>query len=201
MGSETLTGVDVLTTQAHPWHGIDPIVAEGRLLVFIENVPLSQIKHEVDHLSGHLKVDHPQDTSSLPPEAYGFVPRTLCGTRVSQLNSRLRGDRAPLDVFVLSERPLNVPGVLAEVNVVGGIPVRDESFVDDKLITVLHRDSAYGGIDDISAVPVHVMERISHYLIHASPTSICEVGDYFGKERAEQLLQAAMDDYRRVYSD
>lgn len=189
------------THQAHPWHAVDPTQGTTGLQVYIENPPFSPIKYEVDGITGLLKVDHPLQTSALSPAAYGFVPRTLCGQNVAQLNSRLRGDRAALDVFVLSERPLQVPGVLAEVHVIGGIPVKDETFVDDKLIAVLHRDAAYGAMRDISEMPVYALDRICHFLSHESVAGLSEVGDPFGKERANQLLTAAMKDYDHLFGE
>lgn len=186
-------------SQAHPWHGVDPEHGTDGLLVYIENTPLSATKYEVDQTTGILKVDRPQQTAVLPPAAYGFVPRTLCGPRVAQLNSRLRGDRAALDVFVLSERPLEVPGVLAEVRIVGGIPVKDETFVDDKLIAVLMKDAVFGHIADIAEVPIHTMDRICHFLAQESAVGSTEVGDPFGHERAQQLLEAGLKDYAQKY--
>ena len=64
-------------TQAHPWHGVDPVVDNNRILIYIENAPLSKMKYELDLASGILKVDHPLETTSLPPAAYGFIPRHI----------------------------------------------------------------------------------------------------------------------------
>ncbi|MGK0173191.1 MAG: inorganic pyrophosphatase [Gammaproteobacteria bacterium] len=130
--------------QAHPWHGVDPIVGDSEVLIYIENAPLAKMKYETDMAYGLLKVDRPLETSSLPPAAYGFIPRTLCDTKVAHMNSRLRGDRAALDVFLLSEKPIEVHGVLAQGRIIAGVPVKDEGFVDDKLIAVLARDAVLG---------------------------------------------------------
>ena len=43
------------------------------------------IKYEIDKVSGYLRVDRPQRTSSQPPALYGFIPRTYCGARVAKL--------------------------------------------------------------------------------------------------------------------
>lgn len=199
MLTKTQTDQEAPHLQAHPWHGVDPTSGRNGLLVYIENTPLAVIKYEVEESSGLLKVDHPQETAALPPAAYGFVPRTLCGPKVAQLNARLRGDRAALDVYVLSERRLEVPGVLAEVQVIGGIPVKDETFVDDKLIAVLYRDAVFGHMQDISEVPIYALDRICHFLAQESSVGSSEVGDPFGRERAAILLQAALDDYKQKY--
>ena len=98
---------------AHPWHGVNPRLKDGTLSVYIENVPFDVMKYEVDQASGLLRIDQPFQTAVLPPSAYGFVPMTLCGRRVAKLALRQRSDQAPMDIFVLSERPISVPGVLA----------------------------------------------------------------------------------------
>ena len=181
--------------QKHPWHGLDPQVQDYRLRVYIENVPYDEVKYEVDQDSGLLKIDQPLQTSSLPPYAYGFIPRTLCGSRVARLTNRKRGDKAPLDVFVLSERSLRTPGVIADVRLVGGIRVRDENLVDDKLLTILASDAALSGIDDIDALPIYMVERISHFLSESSLLGSCQIGDPFDRTRARGLLSAALQDY------
>ncbi|MGR8947184.1 MAG: inorganic diphosphatase [Gammaproteobacteria bacterium] len=185
--------------QAHPWHGVDPRVGDDKLLVYIENTPLSSIKYEIDEKTGILKVDRSQETAALPPAAYGFVPRSLCGSKVAQLNSRLRGDRAALDICVFSERPLCVPGVLAEVHVIGGIPVKDDTFVDDKLLAVLNKDAVYGNMRDLDELPVYMLDRVCHFLGSESLSGSTEIGDPFGRERALTLLRAALDDYESKY--
>ena len=74
---------------------------------FIEITPFDLVKYEVDKATGYLRVDRPQRTSSLPPTLYGFIPRTYCGERVGRLmRGATHGDRDPLDICVLSERPI-----------------------------------------------------------------------------------------------
>ena len=183
----------------HPWHGINPELADGRLLAFIENTQHDQMKLEVDSRSGYLKVDHPLQTSALPPYAYGFIPQTLCGRRLASLGSGTRGDQAPLDVFVLSEHPIPLPGVLAEIRIVGGIPTQDETRADDKLIGILHRDPALGEVADIDDVPIHMIERIAHFIEQTSTDHSSVVGSPFDAARAKSVLQAALADYRDRY--
>lgn len=183
----------------HPWHGINPQLAQDRLLAFIENTQHDQMKLEVDLLSGYLRVDYPLQTSALPPYAYGFIPRTLCGRRLAKLGSGTRGDQAPLDVFVLSERRIPLPGVLAEIQLVGGIPTQDETRADDKLIGILHRDPALAAIQDIDDVPIHIIERIAHFIEQTSTDRSTVVGSPFSADHARKVLEAALADYRDRY--
>src|SRR4051812_18577431 len=106
----------------HPWHGIstgkNPPV---HVNAYIEITPFDGIKYEIDKETGYLKVDRPQLTSSLPPALYGFVPRTYCADKVRALSqSAIRGDGDPLDIMVLSERPINRSEVLVPTRVIGG---------------------------------------------------------------------------------
>src|SRR5262245_51792055 len=107
----------------HPWHGLDtgrepPL----RVNAYIEITPFDLIKYEVDKPSGYLKVDRPQRTSSQPPSLYGFVPRTYCGAQIAALcPGAERGDGDPLDICVLSERPIQRAEIIVPARVVGGL--------------------------------------------------------------------------------
>src|SRR5215468_4568505 len=111
----------------HPWHGLDPGRDPPRLLLaYVEITPFDAVKYEIDKESGYLRVDRPQQTSSLPPMLYGFVPRTLCGPRVAALcPGAKRGDGDPMDICGLSERPINRAEVLLDARVVGGLRMVD----------------------------------------------------------------------------
>ena len=70
----------------HPWHGLsagnDP---PHCVQAYIEITPFDAVKYEIDKATGYLRVDHPQQTSALPPALYGFIPRTLCSPQVAAL--------------------------------------------------------------------------------------------------------------------
>jgi inorganic pyrophosphatase len=185
--------------QAHPWHGVQPDFADFELTAFIENTPFDEVKYEVDQATGWLKIDGPMPTSSLTPYAYGFVPGTLIGSRVAKLTKHRHGDHSAVDVFVISERNLQIPGVLAQVRLVGGIPVHDDLRTDDKLVCVLNNDAAFGHVEDINALPIHIVERICHFLSSSSLMQSSQVGDPYGRARARTLLLAAIEDYQDTY--
>ena len=187
--------------QAHPWHGVNPRVSDGRWMVYVENAPLDAMKFEIDAETGLMKIDQPLQMTSLPPFAYGFVPRSVCGERVARLAGQRRGDRQALDVFVLTERPLTARGVLAEVTVIGGLPMQDDTYTDIKLISVLHRDAAVGHMSDISELPVHMIDRIAHFLSTNALIDPVVVGDPFDSARAAEFLEAAFDDYAERFPD
>src|SRR5438105_1594965 len=111
----------------HPWH----VVPAGEhapdlVTAYIELVPTDTVKYEVDKASGHLKVDRPQKFSSLCPSPYGFVPQTFCGDEIGRFAGAAagrpgaRGDGDPLDICVLTERPINRGGILLTARPIGG---------------------------------------------------------------------------------
>jgi hypothetical protein len=64
----------------HPWHGLGSGEAVPHIVnVFVEITAFDLVKYEVDKLSGYLKVDRVQRTSSLEPNTswngYGFTLR------------------------------------------------------------------------------------------------------------------------------
>jgi len=149
----------------HPWHGLEvgpdpPAIVHA----FIEITPFDQVKYEADKITGYLRVDRPQRTSSLPPTLYGFIPRTYCAERVGGMSQNVRkGDGDPLDICVLSERPINRSEVILNARVIGGILMVDHGEADDKIIAVIPNDAVWGGADDIGAIPPVLVERLRHY--------------------------------------
>jgi inorganic pyrophosphatase len=70
----------------HPWHGLEIGEDSPRIVnAYIEITPFDMIKYEIDKVSGYLRVDRPQRSSSHPPALYGFIPKTYCGGRIAKL--------------------------------------------------------------------------------------------------------------------
>ncbi len=191
----------------HPWHGIalgpdPPVVVHA----YIEITPFDLVKYEIDKLTGYLRVDRPQRSSSQPPALYGFIPRTYCGQRVWALaDGAERGDGDPLDICVLSERPVTRAEVILNAKVVGGIEAIDDGEADDKIIAVLAKDNIWGGVDDVCELPVVLIERLRHYfatykMVPESPSSMV-VKETFGRSHALAVVKAAADDYEREFMD
>lgn len=189
----------------HPWHGLEvgpdpPSIVHA----YIEITPFDLIKYEVDEVTGYLRVDRPQRTSSQPPSLYGFVPRTYCGTEVSALSEKAeRGDGDPLDICVISERPITKSEVILNAKVVGGIHMIDNEEADDKIIAVLANDNVWGEITDISELPKALIERLRHYFstykILPGKESLIFVEKAYDAEHAKAVVEAAIRDYEREY--
>ena len=186
----------------HPWHGLEigpnpPDVVNA----FIEITPFDLVKYEVDKVTGYLRVDRPQRSSSLPPSLYGFIPRTYCGARVGALSTvTKKGDGDPLDICVLSERPITRSEVILTARVVGGIHMVDHGEADDKIVAVLHNDTFWGsGVKDIGDIPEVLIERLRHYfgtykLVPGKPSQV-SIESVFGHEHARLVVEAAQRDY------
>jgi inorganic pyrophosphatase len=191
----------------HPWHGLE-VGREPPLLVhaYIEITPFDTVKYEIDKKTGYLRVDRPQRTSSQPPTLYGFIPRTFCGERVGKLMPGAeRGDGDPLDICVFSERPISRSEVLLNVRVIGGLQMLDHGEADDKIVAVLENDSQWSETEDISEMPTALAERLRHYFLTykelPGETGSVSIDEIYGKEKALEVVQAAMLDYSDEYGD
>lgn len=189
----------------HPWHGLEIGPEPPRLVyAFIEITPFDVVKYEVDKTTGYLRVDRPQRTSSLPPTLYGFIPRTLSGPRVGALAATVRqGDGDPLDICVISERPIDHSEVIVPAIVVGGLRMLDGDEADDKIIGILKGDGLWGAVQDISELPEVLIERLRHYFLTYKMVP-GEQGDFsieavYGCEAAYRVVQAAIEDYDELY--
>ena len=189
----------------HPWHGISSGRETPRFInAYIEITPFDGIKYEIDKESGYLKVDRPQLTSALPPALYGFIPRTYCGEAVAKLSQHAtRGDQDPLDVCVLSERPINRSEVVVPSRVIGGFRMIDRGEADDKIIAVLDSDPYWNPIQDISELSIVVRRRLEHYFLTykllPGQAPITEIETVYGLEGAKEVILASMEDYNSVY--
>ena len=190
----------------HPWHGLEPGENAPRVVnAYIEITPFDLMKYEVDKASGYLRVDRPQRTSSQPPSLYGFIPQTYCGERVRRLAAGSeRGDGDPLDICVISERPINHSEVLLRARVVGGLKIIDRGEADDKIVAVLEGDYVWGEAHEIGDLPAALLERIEHYfstykLVPDEPPKIRLTGRY-GYAEAAAVIRAAIEDYAEKFA-
>ena len=201
-----------LKFRPHPWHGLSsgsrfPEIVQA----YIELTPTDGVKYEIDKVSGYLKVDRPQRFSNFCPALYGFVPRTYCGEQVAACTIAGappvdRGDGDPLDICVLTDRPVSRGEILLEARPVGGLRMVERSEADDKIIAVLIGDPAYGDIFDVSQVPKAVIDRLRHYFLtyktipgESGPT--ITVDPVYNATEARAVLNAARADYAARFTD
>jgi inorganic pyrophosphatase len=197
--------------QAHPWHGVTPGEDAPRVInAYVEIVPTDAVKYELDKPSGHLRVDRPQRFSSFCPTLYGFIPQTYCGDLVGQLCSErvgvpnIKGDGDPMDICVLSEKAFTHGDFFVRARPIGGLRMIDGQEADDKIISVLESDVAYGHMEELKDVPHGLVDRIKHYFLsykqlpEEAPRRV-EIPDVYGRDEAEEVIRRSLEDYRERY--
>lgn len=189
----------------HPWHGLEIGPNPPQIVhAYIEITSFDLVKYEVDKVTGYLRVDRPQRSSSQPPTLYGFIPRTYCGTGVSKLSGKVaKGDGDPLDICVISERPITKSEILLSARVIGGMLMIDNGEADDKIIAVLMKDSFWENTNDIVDLPTVLVERLRHYfstykLVPGKETATY-IDSVYNRARAMEVIQAAMQDYDEMF--
>ena len=189
----------------HPWHGLEVGANSPNIVnAYIEITPFDLVKYEIDKKTGFLKVDRPQLTSSTPPSLYGFIPRTLSAERCAKLAGLPKGDGDPLDICVLSERPINRAEVIMEVKVVGGLLMEDGGEADDKIIAVLKDDAIWNETKSVEELPAKLVERLQHYFLTykmkiGEKDSKVKIHKVYGAEHARKVVQASIADYNEKY--
>ncbi len=196
--------------QAHPWHGVTlGHEFPERVNCYIELVPTDTVKYALDKDSGHLKVDRPQLFSNTCPMPYGLVPQTLCDHRVAKRcmektgKTKIVGDGDPIDICVISERPIPHGNLFLTARVIGGLRMIDGGEADDKLIAVMKEDPGFGNWRDIADMPEAFIDRLRHYFItykqRPGYTSPCEIAEVYDVREAQHMLELAHEDYKEVF--
>jgi inorganic pyrophosphatase len=204
--------------KAHPWHGIEPgDKAPDIVTAFIEIVPSDTIKYEVDKVSGYLRIDRPQKYSNMIPTLYGFIPQTYCAEEVAEYAKKMiegdaqiktgmtvtKGDGDPLDICVLSERPVSHGDILLQAVPIGGFRMIDGGEADDKIIAVMKGDEFYMKWKDIEDCPISYVDRLKHYFLTykhlPSENAICEITHVYGREEAHEVIRRALADYQHHF--
>jgi inorganic pyrophosphatase len=205
--SEPIWRLMGLLFRAHPWHGV-AIGEEAPEVVtaFIEIVPTDTVKYEIDKTSGYLRVDRPQKFSNVCPTLYGLIPQTYCAERVAALcvertgREGIVGDGDPMDVCVLSERPITHGDLQVDAVPIGGLRMIDGDEADDKIIAVLKGDAVFGHLTDVNDLPPTLVDRLRHYFltykdVPGESHPKVEITDVYGREEALDVIRRAQEDY------
>ncbi|NOX88870.1 MAG: inorganic pyrophosphatase [Calditrichaeota bacterium] len=205
--SEPVWSLMGLLFRAHPWHGVD-IGDDAPEIVnaYIEMVPTDTVKYELDKKTGLLKVDRPQRFSSMPPMLYGFIPQTYSADHSANYCNKktgrndIKGDKDPLDICILTERPISNSNILVPAVVIGGLRMIDNNEADDKIVAYLRDDMVFRNWEDIQDVPEPLIERLKHYFltykdIPGSEKHYTEIAGIYNKEEAYEVIRRARKDY------
>jgi inorganic pyrophosphatase len=176
---------------------------------FIELVPSDSIKYELDKETGLLKLDRPQLYSSVCPAPYGFIPRTYCGKKVGDYAAKqsgragVIGDGDPLDILVISDRPILRGDILVMARPIGGLRTFDRHEADDKIIAVLVKDPVYDGLESIEQCPANLVDRLHHYFLTykdlpGEKDPRVEIVATYGRDEAHEVVRLACLDYQEL---
>ncbi|MEG1426727.1 MAG: inorganic diphosphatase [Oscillospiraceae bacterium] len=133
------------------WHDISPKrINKDDFFAVIEITKGGKAKYELDKDTGLLRLDRILYTSTHYPANYGFIPRTYAN------------DGDPLDVLVLCSENI-LPLSLVRCYPIGVIIMDDNGDADEKIIAIPFDDPTYNGYKDISELPRHIFDEMSHF--------------------------------------
>lgn len=215
MKDEPLWNLMNLFCRSHPWHGVSiGETAPAEIHCYIEIVPTDTVKFELDKPTGLLKADRPQKYSNYCPSLYGLIPQTYAGRRVGDYcslksgRSGIMGDNDPLDICVLTEKPILRGDILVTAIPIGGIRAIDGDEADDKIIAVLKGDLIYEHVNDITKCPNNLIDRLKHYFLtyKESPEELSlkdkrrmEIIEVYGRNEALEVIALAEADYDELF--
>ena len=168
------------------WHDVDPKrISPENFLSVIEIPQGSKKKYELDKATGLIILDRILYTSTHYPANYGFIPRTY------------GDDGDPLDVLVLCSEILD-PLTLVQCYPIGYISMLDGGNNDEKIIAIPFADPTYNTYKDISELPRHLFDEMSHFFSVYKTLEGKETvaGDVKGREEAQKVIQAAIANYK-----
>ena len=172
------------------WHDIRPARMKcDDFMAVIEIEKGSKNKYEMDKETGALRLDRILYTSTHYPANYGFLPRTYAD------------DSDPLDVLVLCSESIR-PMSLVRVYPIGYFAMRDGDSMDEKILAIPFEDPVYNTYTDISQLPAHVAEEISHFFNvykNLEGDHSVEIAGVYGRNEAMAVIQKCYDNYIETF--
>lgn len=175
----------------HPWHQVALYEDAPDLVPAIIEVPRgSQIKYELDKISGLLRIDRILYSAVHYPANYGFIPQTYCA------------DHDPLDVLVLGQVAV-CPLCIMRVKPIGVMKMIDGNEADDKIIAVHQDDPEYAHYTHIDQLPPHTLKMLRRFFEDYKILEQKEVKiqSFLGPIEAKQIIQEAMRYYQATKED
>ena len=167
------------------WHDISPSrITKNDFIAVIEIEKGSKKKYELDKETGHLILDRILYTSTHYPANYGLIPRTYAD------------DGDPLDVLLLCSEVIQ-PLSLVRCYPIGVITMKDQGRLDEKIIAIPFHDPTYNTYHDVSELPTHIFDEMSHFFsvyknLECKETVVDELA---GADAARQVIQKCLDAY------
>lgn len=173
------------------WHDMDSErIKPEKFIACIEISKGSKKKYELDKKTGMLILDRVLYTSTHYPANYGFIPKTYAD------------DNDPLDVLVLCQEVLD-PLTLVECYPIGVVKMLDSDEVDEKIIAIALKDPSLNCYKDISDLPKHNFDEISHFFevyktLEGKKTLVKEI---LGAEEAKIIIAGAINLYQKRFPE
>ena len=167
------------------WHDISPSrINTDDFIAVVEIEKGSKKKYEMDKETGHLILDRILYTSTHYPANYGFIPRTFAD------------DDDPLDVLLICSEIVQ-PMSLVRCYPIGVMVMLDQGRLDEKIIAIPYHDPTYNSFKDVSELPQHVFNEMSHFFnvyknLEGKQTAVDE---FHGAEEAKKVIQKCLDAY------
>ena len=171
------------------WHDVDPKrITPTDFLAVIEISKGSKNKYELDKETGTLILDRVLHTSTHYPANYGFIPLTYSD------------DNDPLDVLVLCSEAI-VPLGMVRCYPIGVMMMQDGGDMDYKIIAIPFKDPNWNIYNDISDLPPHIMQEMSHFFrvykqLEEKETTVFHVKD---REFAELIIKDNIVQYNKKF--
>lgn len=173
------------------WHDIDKRrITSSKFTAVIEISKGGKNKYEFDKETGMLKLDRVLYTSTHYPANYGFIPKTYAD------------DGDPLDVLVLCQEII-LPLTLVECYPIGILYMIDDNESDEKIIAIPVNDPSLNKYNDISELPSHTFNEISHFFeiykyLEEKTTAIKEID---GKDEAIKCIEECINNYNKKFEN
>jgi len=170
----------------HPLHDIlVPDNIEEFVPAVIEIPQGSKLKYELDKRTGLLMLDRVLYSSVHYPANYGFIPQSHAD------------DDDPLDILVLMQEPV-VPLTIIRARAIGGLSMRDDKGIDDKIVAVAVDDPAFSHLTEVRDLPLHLTREMQRFFedYKALENKMSIVEGLYGREKALTVIRAALAQYR-----
>jgi inorganic pyrophosphatase len=171
----------------HPWHDLSAGEEVPRQFNAVIEIPLgSNVKYELDKISGLIKMSRVLYSAVYYPANYGFIPRTLAE------------DEDPLDVLVLCQEPV-VPLTIVHARAIGLMSMMDENKPDHKIVAVATEDPEFNQYDEVGDLPPHKLLMIRRFFQDYKQLEgkAVKVDDIYPADVAYPVIENALRDYKR----
>jgi len=107
---------------------------------------------------------------------------------------------------VLTEKTFAQGNFFLRAKPIGGLRMIDGEQADDKIISVLEADLAYGHVEDIDECPKALVDRLNHYFLSykqlpgEAPRRV-EIASIYDRAEAWDVINRSMRDYRARYGN